>query len=314
MPTAITIGNFDGVHLAHQHLVARARELATHNGKSNGTVHVLAFDPHPASVLRANAPARLTTWPTRERLLIEAGADHVHRLEPTEALLALDPAAFVETRLLPLKPDHIVEGHDFRFGRKRAGDNGVLAALGQHHRFTVHTIDPVTATLDDHTAPHASSTLTRFLLTHGRARDAAHVLGRPHRVEGEVTQGDRLGRTIGFPTANITPETMPPAEGVYAGTATLPTGATHNAAINVGTRPTVNGTTLRVEAHLLDASTEPGKPNLPGLPEYGFRIALDLTARVRDQVRFESLDHLRAQLDRDMRTVRDRLQTASHTA
>ena len=107
---------------------------------------------------------------------------------------------------------------------------------------------------------------------------------------------------------------MPPAEGVYAGTGTLPTGVTHHAAINVGTRPTVNGTTLRVEAHLLDAATEPGKPRLQGLPEYGFRIALDLTARVRDQVRFESLDHLRAQLDRDMRTVRDRLQPASHTA
>lgn len=306
MPTAVTIGNFDGVHLAHQHLIAQARDLAG----SNGTVHTLAFDPHPASTLRQHAPARLTTWHTREQLLIEAGADHVHRLEPTEALLALDPAAFVETRLLPLEPDHIVEGHDFRFGRKRAGDLGVLTALGKHHGFAVHPIEAVTATLDDHTAPKASSTLTRWLLSHGRVRDAAHVLGRPHRIEGQVTQGDRLGRTIGFPTANITPETMPPAEGVYAGTATLPTGATHQAAINVGTRPTVNGTTLRVEAHLLDAPTEADSPSLQGLPEYNWRIALDLTARVRDQVRFESLDHLRAQLDRDMRTVRDRLAAA----
>lgn len=302
MPTAVTIGNFDGVHLAHKRLIAEARTLAG----DAGAVHVLAFDPHPASVLRGHAPDRLTTWHSRERLLLEAGADHVRRLEPTEALLALDPAAFVETRLLPLKPNHIVEGNDFRFGRNRAGDNGVLAALGEHHNFKVHAIEPVTATLDDHTTPKASSTLTRWLLAHGRVRDAAHVLGRPHRIEGEVTQGDRLGRTIGFPTANVNPETMPPAEGVYAGTATLPTGATHHAAINVGTRPTVNGTTLRVEAHLLDAPSEPGSARLPGLPEYNWRIAIDLTARIRDQVRFESLQHLRDQLDRDMRTVRER--------
>ena len=310
MPTAVTIGNFDGVHLAHQHLIARARDLA---GES-GAVHVLAFDPHPASVLRGRAPARLTTWPTRERLLKEAGADHAHRLEPTEALLALDPAAFVETRLLPLAPDHIVEGPDFRFGRKRAGDNGVLAALGEHHNFKVHPIEPITATLDDHTTPKASSTLTRWLLAHGRVRDAAHVLGRPHRIEGQVTQGDRLGRTIGFPTANIDPETMPPAEGVYAGIATLPNGTTAHAAINIGARPTVNGTTFRVEAHLLDTQADPATNTLPGLPEYNWRITLDLIARVRDQVRFESLDHLRAQITRDTRTVHERLTTASHTA
>ncbi len=314
MPTAITIGNFDGVHLAHQQLVAHARALATNNNQSPGTVHVLAFDPHPASVLRANAPARLTTWPTRERLLKQAGADRVHRLDPTEALLALDPAAFVETRLLPLRPDHIVEGPDFRFGRKRAGDNGVLAALGEHHGFIVHAIQPVTATLDDHTTPVASSTLTRFLLAHGRVRDAARVLGRPHRIEGQVIQGDRLGRTIGFPTANISPETMTPAEGVYAGIATLPNGATARAAINVGARPTVNGTTLRVEAHLLDTPADPATNAIPGLPEYNWRINLDLVARVRDQVRFESLDLLRAQINRDTRTVRQRLQTVSPSA
>ncbi len=303
MPTVVTIGNFDGVHLAHRHLLQHARALAG----DRGTVHALAFDPHPASVLRNHAPDRLTTWGTRERLLLDAGADAVHRLEPTEALLALDPAAFVETRLLALNPDHVVEGPDFRFGRRRAGDLGVLRALGEHHAFDVHTVDTVTATLDDHTTPKASSTLTRWLLAHGRVRDAAHVLGRPYRIEGEVVQGDRIGRTIGFPTANINPETMTPAQGVYAGIATLPTGATHNAAINVGTRPTLNGTSLRVEAHLLNAPPEPESPSLPGLPEYAWRIDVDLIARVRDQVRFESLDHLRAQLDRDMRTVRERL-------
>ena len=126
MPTAVTIGNFDGVHRAHQRLLAAARDRAT----LQGPVHALAFDPHPASVLRGRAPERLTTWATREQLLIDACVDHVHRLEPTEALLALDPAAFVETRLLPLKPDHIIEGHDFRFGRKRAGDLGVVSGWG----------------------------------------------------------------------------------------------------------------------------------------------------------------------------------------
>jgi riboflavin kinase/FMN adenylyltransferase len=259
----------------------------------------MAFDPHPATIL-STPPPRLTSWYTRERLLRDAGADRVVRIEPSTELLALDPVAFVEERLLPLAPADVVEGPDFRFGRARAGDTGVLAVIGRAHGFRVHVVEAVTVPLDNLISPVVSSTLTRWLLTHGRVRDAAILLGRPHRVEGSVVRGDRLGRTIGIPTANLEPETMPPGDGVYAAEALLPTGERVLAAVSVGARPTVQGRTPRVEAHLLGVTADPATGAIRGLPEYGWRLSLEVFSRVRDHARFESLDHLRSQIARDV--------------
>jgi len=239
----LLIGNFDGCHLGHASLLRRAKSLADGEGLR---VVVMSFDPHPAEMLgQGPPPARLTTWGRRVSILQQHGADEVLRLEPTEELLRLDPEEFVTQRVVPLQPAHLVEGHDFRFGRGRAGDVGVLRALGEGFGFKVHEIGPVQGVLMDHAQVVVSSTLIRWLLEHGRVRDVSRLLGRQHVVEGLVEQGDRLGRTIGFPTANIACETMPPGDGVYAGWAELPGGVRLPAAISMGSRPTVNGAQSR---------------------------------------------------------------------
>ncbi|MEM8756648.1 MAG: riboflavin biosynthesis protein RibF [Planctomycetota bacterium] len=298
-PHALTIGSFDGVHAGHAGLIARAREIAGRSGR----VTVLAFDPHPRSVI-STAPARLTTWPTRERMLLALGADEVLRLEPTEALLSLDPEQFVDTRIAPLRPTAVVEGHDFRFGRRRAGDVGVLAALGEGYGFELHLVDAVTASIHDRGGVPVSSSLIRSLLRHGRVRDITRLLGRPYRLEGEVVRGDRLGRTIGCPTANLDPLNHPPGAGVYAAFAETGDGRRFPAAVNIGARPTVGGIARRVEAHLIGAPRGDGG-TIERLDEYGWRLSLDFVSRLRDEVRFPSLEALKDQLTRDIQRAAD---------
>ncbi|MEM1071298.1 MAG: bifunctional riboflavin kinase/FMN adenylyltransferase [Planctomycetota bacterium] len=298
-PHAVTIGTFDGVHLGHASLVEAARRLAGQRGR----VTAMVFDPHPGATLSA-APARLTTWADRERLLRLHGVDEIMRLEPTEALLALDPEQFVATRIAPIGATDVVEGPDFRFGRKRSGDTGVLAALGGGYGFAVEVLPPVRAGLDDRIGVPVSSTLIRWLLASGRVRDAARLLGRPYDVVGQVVEGDRLGRTIGVPTANVDAQNALPAEGVYAGLAEMPEGSACPAAINVGQRPTVGGRVARLEAHLLRSGGDAAWSPLPGLPEYGWTVRLSFVARLRDQVRFAGIDDLGRQLARDIDRTR----------
>lgn len=304
--TAITIGTFDGVHVGHAALVRRAAQLAEPEGAQ---VLALAFDPHPLTKLRPDAaPARLTDWPRREALLLAAGADRVVRLAPTDELLGLSADDFVARLVAEHQPAWIVEGEGFRFGKGRGGDTDRLAALGRRHGFRVDIVPPVDAVLVDLTVVTASSTLVRWLLSCGRVADAACVLGRPHRVAGVVVRADRRGRTVGFPTANVAPAdndpTMLPADGVYAALAELPDGRRAPAAVNIGSRPTVGGFDRRVEAHLIGVGARglDWQP-IQGLPEYGWTLALDLLAWVRDQVRFASLDELTAQLARDVARV-----------
>lgn len=299
--SVVTIGNFDGCHRGHAALIEHSRQLAASSG---GRVVVMSFDPHPASVLRpGQAPAKLTTWDRRTTLLRSLGADEVVRLDPADGLLSLEPVDFIEQRVMPKRPTHMVEGPDFRFGKGRAGDLEVLRVLGEGLGFEVVEIGAVTGATTDHLEVPVSSTLIRGLIRDGRVRDAAAFLGRPHRVVGEVVRGDRLGRTIGFPTANVRADVLLPGSGVYAGVAHLPGGERLPAAINMGTRPTVNGMDERFEVHMLDAQGD--ESPLAGLDEYGWRIGVDLVARIRDQVRFESLEALSAQLERDCDRVRD---------
>ncbi|MFI4882804.1 MAG: riboflavin kinase, partial [Phycisphaerales bacterium JB064] len=223
-PAVLTVGVFDGVHRGHQGLIERARALADRQG-DDARVVVLAFDPSPRAVLApGRAPARLTGFEARADLLLEAGADEVLRLEPTPELLGLSPEAFVDEVLMPLGPIAVVEGPDFRFGAKRAGDAETLAGLGREHGFAVHVVPPVEVSLNDQSVVAASSSMTRWLLERGRVADAGRVLGRAYELCGEVVRGDQRGRTIGFPTANLRIDTMPPGDGVYACVATLDDG------------------------------------------------------------------------------------------
>jgi len=323
----LSIGTFDGVHVGHQALVQHAAAIAATAGAASGTrprVVVLAFDPNPIEVLApGKAPARLSTWAQRERHLIAAGTDQVVKLEPTRELLAMPAAVFVERLIRDYRPIAIVEGADFRFGAKRTGDIALLRELGKDHAFTVDVVDQVEVALTDHTIAPARSTTLRWLIEHGRVGDAACLLGRPYAMAGTVVSGDRRGRTIGFPTVNLDSPCLAPADGVYAGRARLPDGRTLVAAISVGTKPTFGTCARAVEAYLMDsaaartskAASQPadghGWRPLPGLPEYSWELELEFIAFIRDQARFDSLESLLAQMDRDCTRCREIADRAS---
>ena len=303
--SVLTIGNFDGVHEGHRSLVRACRGIADASG-TGAQVVALAFDPHPASRLRPGTePLGLSLWRQRERWLLEAGADRVERLEPTPDLLDLSPEAFVESLVEAHRPIGIVEGADFRFGKARAGDMDALRAMGVSRGFGVTVVDPVEIALSDGTVARASSTLVRWLVSRGRVTDASAVLGRAFEIDAEVTTGDRRGRTIGYPTANLALASgmVVPADGVYAGEGELPDGRTFGAAISVGTNPHFGGVRRRVEAHLLDCPREGA--SISGLGEYGWRLRLRFWAFVRDQGVFPSLEALLGQMERDCAVCRE---------
>ncbi len=297
--TAVTIGNFDGVHVGHAVLIRRCRARVGPGGK----VVAQAFHPHPMSALDpARAPAPIEPFEVRARRLRGAGADEVVALSPTPELLSMSPQTFVDHVIDRYEPAVIVEGHDFHFGKHRAGTPTVLRELAGLRGVDVEIVPPVRVALTDQSVVTASSTMVRWLLGHGRVRDAGFVLGRPHELVGTVVRGERLGRTIGFPTANVATGSLLPGDGVYAAVAVLPDGRLLGAAVNVGSRPTVDGQDRRAEAHLIhvDGSAWDGT----GLEqEYGWPITVRLMGWVRDQVRFASVDALGEQLGRDVGRV-----------
>lgn len=301
--SVISIGTFDGCHIGHQALIRRAREIArTHPGSR---VVAMAFDPNPLEVLRPSAaPARLTTFETRSRHLLEAGADEVVRLEPTPELLGLSPKQFIERCIERHHPIAFVEGEDFHFGKARTGTVQTLRELGSAMGFGVDVVSGVEVALGDHQIVPARSTMVRWVLGHGRVRDAAILLGRPYELEGLVVRGDRRGRTIGYPTANLQTTCMAPADGVYACRATLPDGRVFSAAVSVGTKPTFGEHDRAVEAFLLNPSAS-GKAWAPidGLSEYGWALRLEFIAWVREQVKYSSLNDLLEQIERDCTRV-----------
>lgn len=308
LATVLTIGNFDGVHIGHQTLARRARALADGAAAAERPVEAVAlvFDPHPMAVLRpAGAPARLSTFEARERALRDAGVDRVVRLTPGPELLGLSPADFVARLVQEYAPVAIVEGRDFRFGHQRAGDVWTLSELGDTHGYRVEIVEPVTAVLGDHSVVTVSSTMVRWLVRHGRIRDAATLLGRPYTLPGQVVRGDRRGRGLGFPTANLQTPCLLPADGVYAARAHVPGGRTYAAAVHVGERSTFGDTTRTVEAFLMPEGSafSPVGPEawapLPDLPEYGWTMELEMLAWLRDQIRFESVERLVEQIRRD---------------
>lgn len=296
--SAISIGNFDGVHLGHRALVAEARRLA-----AGGRAVAVTFEPHPLAVLRpSECPLRLAARGERRRLLLEAGADEVVELEPTPDLLGRDPAEFLAWLRERVPFTAVVEGEDFRFGRGRAGDVAELRRLGGAIGFEVAVVAEITATLADRTVVRASSSMVRWLLRHGRVADAARLLGRPFELVASTEPGDRRGRSIGVPTMNLARADLAgmqlPADGVYAGEVALPDGSTHAAAISVGRKPTfANAADEAIcEAHLVDVE----RP----LDRYGERIRVAFRRWLREQRRYDSLDALLVQMRLDIERVR----------
>lgn len=302
--TIATVGNFDGVHAGHRAIVSRAVRMAEELGARGGVV-VLAFDPHPLSRLDpGRAPARLTTFERRSALLLAAGAADVRRLEPDAELLGLSPEDFIRRVVEKHNAVGFVEGEDFRFGKGRAGSVETLRSIGESVGFCVETVSPVAAALSDHTVVTASSTMVRWLVERGRVRDAWAVLGRPYELAGTVVRGDRRGRDLGYPTANLETPLLLPADGVYGAVAELPDGRRHAAALSVGTKPMFDGEGRTAEAFLLDAPREEGSASIAGLPEYGWELRLEIVGWVREQLRLDSVATLIAQMGRDCAGVR----------
>ncbi|MDX3458862.1 bifunctional riboflavin kinase/FAD synthetase [Streptomyces sp. ME02-8801-2C] len=298
--SVVTIGSYDGVHRGHQlivrHAVDRARELGIPSV-------VVTFDPHPSEVLRPGShPPLLAPHHRRAELMAELGVDAVLILPFTKEFSKLSPADFVVKVLVDkLHARAVVEGPNFRFGHKAAGNVEFLAELGRTYDFEVEVVDLFVSGEAGGGEPF-SSTLTRRLVGEGDLGGAREILGRPHRVEGVVVRGAQRGRELGFPTANVEtlPHTAIPTDGVYAGWLHAD-GEAMPAAISVGTNPQFDGTERTVEAYAIDRV---------GLDLYGLHVAVDFLEFVRGQAKFDSLDALLVQMSEDVKKCRELIAAA----
>ena len=304
--TVVTIGNFDGVHLGHQHVVRRAREVAADLGVAK--VVAVTFDPHPIAVLRPeHAPPTLTTIETRVELLARAGVDAVLVFQFSRETAGWPPERFVREILVDaLHAKAVVVGANFRFGNKAAGDVATLRELGAELDFVAEGIP-----LDG--GPQVwSSTYIRNCLSAGDVEGAAEALGRPFVVRGVVVKGDQRGRELGFPTANVPTLGMhaAPVDGVYAGRLhRLDTDETFPAAISVGTNPTFDGEReRRVESYVLEEAAG------DDLDLYGVEVEVYFLARIRGMLRFDSVEDLVAAMRDDVARTRELLVAAGESS
>jgi riboflavin kinase / FMN adenylyltransferase len=285
---AITIGNFDGVHLGHarliETLVAEAREL-------DGPAIVFTLDPHPAKILRPDQTPPSLSWIERKaELLTELGADAVVAYPTNLAFLKLDAREFFGRILLQhFKAGAIVEGPNFFFGHNRSGDIALLGQLCDEAGIVLKIAEPVVVD-----GEIVSSSRVRRLIAEGQVEPAARMLTRPYRIRGVVAHGAGRGTALGFPTANVERiDTLLPSPGVYAGRA-LVDAAAWPAAVHLGPNRTFNENEIKLEAYLLGYEGQ----------LYGRPIEIDFLARLRDIVRFDSVERLVAQMNRDVEETR----------
>lgn len=294
-PSAVTVGKFDGVHRGHRAVLAQLARVAADRGIASA---VVTFDRHPLALLAPHlAPTALVSVEQRRELLEEAGVDATLMLCFDREVAELEPEDFVRRVLIgALCARVVLAGSDFRFGRKGAGD---IALLRSFPELEVVLIDDVKADADavGDGARRASSTWVREALAAGRVREAHRVLGRPHTVRSIVVHGEKRGRELGYPTANLDParlEGFLPADGVYAAWATID-GVRHPAAVSIGNNPTFDGVPQhQAEAHLLDVD----------LDLYGRTIEVAFVDFVRGMEKFDSLDALIAAIQSDADAAR----------
>lgn len=285
--TVVVTGNFDGIHRGHQALFARA--LAEAEQRRLVAV-ALTFDPHPRTVLGNTPPPRLTSTSRRVQLIQRLGVTHVLIRRFDRAFAAWLPEHFVEALLVgTLHARVVIAGDNFRFGAARAGDDALLRRLGPDLGFEAFTLEAT-----DERGPLSSSRVREALMA-GDVGEAARILGRPHSIEGVVEAGDRRGRTLGFPTANLGGVTeLTPPDGVYAVAIDHVDGdvltALATGVMNIGVRPTVGGEPRRtLEVHLFDLCRD----------LYGHALRVHFLSRLRGERRFDGLDALKAQISRD---------------
>jgi riboflavin kinase/FMN adenylyltransferase len=282
----VAIGNFDGVHLGHCAVIEEAARRAAELGAPHA---VLTFEPHPRSVFRPElAPFRLTPYPAKARLIETLGVELLFALRFDLDFAKKTPEEFAR-RILGegLGARHVLAGYNFVFGHGRAGTPARLIELGKAHGFGVTIVPPVTRADGE----VISATAVREHLLRGAPKAAAALLGRPWEIEGVVEEGDRRGRSIGFPTANVAlGEHLRPATGVYA----VEVEGRGPGVANLGWRPTVGGRDLRLEVHLFDFAGD----------LYGSTLRVALVEYLRGERRFESIEALKAQIAEDARQAR----------
>ena len=289
--TVLTIGNFDGVHLGHRallaELIAKARALAL-------PATVLTFEPHPRELFAPDqAPARLASLRDKLELLAACGVDRVHVCRFNRKLAALTAEQFVEDILIRgLSVRHLIVGDDFRFGKGRGGDFALLQQMGQQHRFVVEAMHTV-----DFGGLRVSSSAVRDALADGNLEHAEELLGRSFVIAGRVMHGEKIGRTLGFPTANIQVKRKRlPLSGVFAVTVSGIAAEPLPGAASIGVRPTLaEGLKPVLEVHLLDFDRD----------VYGSHVDVNFLHKLRDEAKYDSLDALKAQIARDVAAVRD---------
>lgn len=297
-----TIGNFDGVHLGHRAVFRRLLDTGRQLGLP---ATVITFEPQPLEFFAPEAaPPRLTRLREKLKALCESGIERVMLLDFGPRLAAMGAPDFVRRLLINgLGVRYLLVGDDFRFGRGRGGDYGLLAAMGRDAAaggFQVENLHTIT-----HGEERISSTRIREALARGDLEQARHLLGRPYRMQGRVGHGDKRGRTIGFPTANIDlRRRVVPVRGVYAVRVCGLAGAPLAGVANIGTRPTVDGGSYRLEVHLFDFAGD----------IYGRHLEVEFRLKLRDERRFGSFEELRAQIAIDATTARQFLAAESLAA
>jgi riboflavin kinase / FMN adenylyltransferase len=291
--TVLTIGAYDGVHRGHRAVIAEMHRLAAEWGAKTA---VVTFDRHPANIVRPDSAPKILTPPDLKLELLEStGVDYTVVVRFDELRREESPEDFIDEVLVEcLRAKAVVVGEDFHFGKNRAGNVELLTEVGLQRGFTVLGLPLVSSAGLDHTI---SSTIVRGLISSGDVETANRMLGRPFEVRSTVSVGDRRGRTIGFPTANLptAPDLLLPADGVYAGIYTRPDGTRYAAAINVGKRPTFYEDADRslIEAHLLHFRGD----------LYDEAASLQFLTRLRDEQRFDGIEALATQLKSDVAQV-----------
>lgn len=286
-PHAVTIGNFDGLHVGHQAMLKRLQDVAY---ARNLPTCVLSFEPHPREFFKpADAPARLSSLREKAGALHELGIDRLHVFHFNRAFAALTADEFIQRVLIDtLRARYVLVGDDFRFGVQRAGDFALLARRGSEQGFEADTLP--TVEID---GERASSTAVRLALAAGDLGHAAHLLGRPYSICGHVVAGDKLGRELGYPTANIQlKRNRPPLWGIFAVTVSGIHDEPLPAVASLGVRPTVKniGAVPVLEVHIFDFDA-----NI-----YGRRVRVNFLHKLRDEAKYPDLPSLIAQIGRDV--------------
>jgi riboflavin kinase/FMN adenylyltransferase len=290
-PSVVTIGNFDGVHRGHHAVLGLVVDQARERGLRAAAI---TFDPHPLAVLYPDrAPEPLSTTDHKLELLAETGLDAVLVMPFTHELALWSPRRFVQEVIVDaLGAREVVVGRDTRFGHRNSGDVNTLRELGEELGFAVQVVADLGARGEDR---RWSSTQVRGMIAEGDVKSAADVLGRPHRVTGEVVHGDHRGRELGYPTANLATDAVGalPADGVYAGWLIRDNGRGDRlpAAISVGTNPTFDGEERRLEAYVLDRTD---------LDLYGETVAVEFVERLRPTLKFDGIESLLIRMAEDV--------------